>query len=67
MVLQISRGAILSILAELVKSYPGVASLICEAKEDGQSVIHQLIEHFIDGTQEKVCLPARFVVLGLFS
>ncbi|VDK51325.1 unnamed protein product [Cylicostephanus goldi] len=50
----ISRGAILSLLAELVKSYPGVASLICEAKEDGQSVIHQLIEHFIDGTQEKV-------------
>lgn len=63
----ISRGAILSILAELVKSYPGVASLICEAKEDGQSVIHQLIEHFIDGTQEKDTLGSLKTLISILA
>ncbi|EYC43749.1 hypothetical protein Y032_0481g2245 [Ancylostoma ceylanicum] len=64
---QISRGAILSLLAELVKSYPGVASLICEAKEDGQSVIHQLIEHFIDGTQEKDTLGSLKTLISILA
>ncbi|KHJ99297.1 hypothetical protein OESDEN_00722 [Oesophagostomum dentatum] len=63
----ISRGAILSLLAELVKSYPGVASLICEAKEDGQSVIHQLIEHFIDGTQEKDTLGSLKTLISILA
>ncbi|VDO32194.1 unnamed protein product [Haemonchus placei] len=63
----ISRGAILSLLAELVKSYPGVASLICEAKEDGQSVIHQLIEHFIDGSQEKDTLGSLKTLISILA
>ncbi|KAK6751843.1 hypothetical protein RB195_003334 [Necator americanus] len=63
----ISRGAILSLLAELVKSYPGVATLICEAKEDGQSVIHQLIEHFIDGTQEKDTLGSLKTLISILA
>ncbi|XGW27129.1 hypothetical protein V3C99_007605 [Haemonchus contortus] len=63
----ISRGAILSLLAELVKSYPGVASLICEAKEDGQSVILQLIEHFIDGSQEKDTLGSLKTLISILA
>uniref|UniRef100_A0A158P6V3 HECT-type E3 ubiquitin transferase n=1 Tax=Angiostrongylus cantonensis TaxID=6313 RepID=A0A158P6V3_ANGCA len=66
-VLQMSRGAILSLLAELVKSYPGVASLICEAKDDGQSVVHQLIEYFIDGSQEKDTLGSLKTLISILA
>ncbi|KAE9417746.1 hypothetical protein Angca_008412, partial [Angiostrongylus cantonensis] len=62
-----SRGAILSLLAELVKSYPGVASLICEAKDDGQSVVHQLIEYFIDGSQEKDTLGSLKTLISILA
>ncbi|KAJ1356705.1 hypothetical protein KIN20_014444 [Parelaphostrongylus tenuis] len=62
-----SRGAILSLLAELVKSYPGVASLICEAKDEGQSVVHQLIEYFIDGSQEKDTLGSLKTLISILA
>ncbi|VDM57399.1 unnamed protein product [Angiostrongylus costaricensis] len=59
--------SILSLLAELVKSYPGVASLICEAKDDGQSVVHQLIEYFIDGSQEKDTLGSLKTLISILA
>ncbi|CAD6198666.1 unnamed protein product [Caenorhabditis auriculariae] len=53
----LSRAAMLSLLSELVKSYPGVALIVCEAKtSSGQTFVYSLLDSYVDSDTERVKL-----------
>ncbi|CAI4227768.1 unnamed protein product [Auanema sp. JU1783] len=58
----LSRGTLLSLLAELAKTYNGIANTVAETRENGHSMLYLLLERYVDGHDKETMKSLRYLL-----